>query len=144
MFGGPRVQGRTGRGGRRRRRGGGAEPAGQAPPPARDQSTAESRAHASITAQALAATAGLPPTSGQAQRLPIAPLQSEANRRGHFPYRSQSTTGAAVPESACEFRLGTRGGTSARGWRAPPLGAGAVVERYTLRVFRTSPWVPCS
>lgn len=63
----------------------GAEPSGQAPPPARDQSTAESRAHASITAQALAATAGLPPTSGQAQRLPIAPLQSEANRRGHFP-----------------------------------------------------------
>lgn len=63
----------------------GEEPAGQAPPPKRDQSTAENRAHAGITAQALAATAGLPPTSGRAQRPPIAPLQSEANRRGHFP-----------------------------------------------------------
>lgn len=122
----------------------GEEPAGQAPPLATDQSTAESRAHTSITAQAQAATAGLPPTSGQAQRLPIAPLQSEANRRGHFPYRSEATTGAAAPESACVFRLGTRGGASVRGRRAPPPGACALAERCSRRAFRTSRGVPCS
>lgn len=88
-------------------------------------------------AQALAATAGRPPTSGQAQRLPIAPLQSEANRRGHFPYRSQVTTGAAVPESACVFRREGRGKRwrmeSPASWRTRSYGA-----------FRTSPRVLCS
>lgn len=84
MFRGPRVPQGAGEG-KRGRGGTWEEPAGQAPPPTRDQSTAEKRAHARITAQALAETAGLPPTSGRAQRLPIAPLLSEANRREHFP-----------------------------------------------------------
>lgn len=71
----------------------------------RYQSTAESRTHARITAQGLASReasrGGLLPTSAQAQRLPISPPQSGANRRGQLPYRSLATVGADAQESAC-------------------------------------------
>lgn len=88
--------------------------AGGAPPPVRYQSTAESRTHARITAQGLAsreASRGrLLPTSAQAQRLPISPPQSGANRRGQLPYRSVATAGADAQESACALWGLARGG----------------------------------
>lgn len=80
----------------------------------RYQSTAESRTHARITAQGLASLeasrGGLLPTSAQAQRLPISPPQSGANRRGQLPYPSVATAGADAQESACALRGLARGG----------------------------------
>lgn len=116
----------------------------------RYQSTAESRTHARITAQGLASReasrGGLLPTSAQAQRLPISPPQSGANRRGQLPYRSLATVGADAQESACALW-----GLAARAYaRACAGGSGRMLgpsvggERLNPACARDSPRVSAS
>lgn len=109
----------------------GEDRAGGAPPPVRYQSTAESRAHARITAQGLASReasrGGILPTSAPAQRLPISPPQSGANRRDQLPYRSVATA-ERTPRRARVRAPGAR----ARGRGRRALGPSAGGERPAL------------
>lgn len=111
---------------------------GGAPPPVRYQSTAESRTHARITTQGLgsqeASRGGLLPISGQAQRLPISPPQSGANRRGQLPYPSVATAGTDAHEGACALRSLALGGGAGACW-APEQGG----ERPTPSLTRGRP-----
>lgn len=127
----------------------------------RYQSTAERRTHARITTQGLpsreASRGGLLPTSAQAQRLPISPPHSGANRRGQLLHPLVATTGADAQESACvPWRFAHGGGASgARSrpgarregagpleWkaRAPPPCAHAAAGVRMLRTSRVAPF----